>query len=79
MFGSLLENVGMNNGGGKKKMSTTNWLAERHGITKTTSMYVPYLLLLMCWTILGVEYSLICVPLQVLHLLYTLFGLDTAV
>jgi hypothetical protein len=43
MFSNLLENVGLKNGtgGGKKKMSTTNYLAERHGITNTTSMYVP--------------------------------------
>ncbi|KAG0652716.1 sulfate transporter [Hyphodiscus hymeniophilus] len=40
MFANLLENVGLKNGtgGGKKKMSTTNYLAERHGITNTTSM-----------------------------------------
>lgn len=40
-FGSFLENVGMRNGG-KKKMSTTNWLAERHGITNKKFMYVLY-------------------------------------
>jgi hypothetical protein len=41
MLSSLLENVGLKNGAGRKKMSTTSWLAERHGITNTTSMYVP--------------------------------------
>jgi hypothetical protein len=44
IFGSLMENIGMKNGSGerkKKKMSTTSYLAERHGITNTTSMYVP--------------------------------------
>ncbi len=41
LIGSLLENVGVKNGsGGKKKMSTTRYLAERHGIKNTTSMYV---------------------------------------
>ena len=41
-FSNFFESIGMKNGtgGGKKKMSTTNWLAERHGITNTTSMYV---------------------------------------
>lgn len=43
MYANFFENIGAKNGtgGGKKKMSTTNWLAERHGITNTTSMYVP--------------------------------------
>lgn len=42
IFGTLLENIGVKNGNvaGKKRMSTTNWLAEQHGITNTTSMYV---------------------------------------
>jgi hypothetical protein len=42
MLGSLLENIGVKNGtgNGKKKMSTTSYLAERHGITNTTTMYV---------------------------------------
>lgn len=43
MFGSFLENVGMKNGSGapsKKKMSTTSYLAEQHGIKNTTTMYV---------------------------------------
>jgi len=51
MFASFLENIGVKNGSGavKKRMSTTNWLAERHGITNTTSMYVSKLLSwLMC-------------------------------
>jgi hypothetical protein len=42
-FGSFLENVGMKNGSGsssKKKISTTSYLAEQHGITNTTTMYV---------------------------------------
>jgi hypothetical protein len=39
MFSSLFETVGMKNGsGGKKKMSTTSYLAERHGID-TRTMY----------------------------------------
>ena len=47
MFGSFLENIGMKNGTetSRKKMSTTNWLAERHGITNTTSMYVSQIFL----------------------------------
>jgi hypothetical protein len=42
IISNFFENIGMKNGtgSGKKKMSTTNWLAERHGITNTTSMYV---------------------------------------
>lgn len=42
IFANIFENVGLKNGsgGGKKKMSTTSYLAERHGITNTTSMYV---------------------------------------
>lgn len=48
IFGSLLENVGMRNGG-RKKMSTTNWLAERHGITNTTSMYFTYYIPFFAW------------------------------
>jgi hypothetical protein len=41
IFGSFLETVGMKNGSpGKKKMSVTNYLAERHGIKNTTTMYV---------------------------------------
>lgn len=39
-FSSLLANVGMTDAGGSKQASTTSWLAERHGITNTTSMYV---------------------------------------
>lgn len=41
-FSSFFENVGLKNGSGssKKKMSTTSYLAERHGITNTTTMYV---------------------------------------
>lgn len=39
MFGSFLKSVGLTNRSArKKKMSTTNWLAERHGITNTTTM-----------------------------------------
>jgi hypothetical protein len=39
MFSSLLDTVGMKNGsGGKKKMSTTSYLAEQHGID-TRTMY----------------------------------------
>jgi len=41
-FSSLLETVGMKNGsGGKKKMSTTSYLAEQHGID-TRTMYVAH-------------------------------------
>lgn len=42
MFGSFLENVGMKNGSGsnnKKKMSTTSYLAEQHGIKNKKRMY----------------------------------------
>jgi hypothetical protein len=75
IFGSFLGNVGMRNGGGKKKMSTTNWLAERHGITNTTSMYVfP----LSYSKTTGLSMELIEV-LQVFHLLYTIPSLDTTV
>jgi hypothetical protein len=39
-IGSFLEVVGVGyRSGGKRKVSTTNWLAEQHGITNTTSMY----------------------------------------
>jgi len=41
IFASFMDTVGVGNGtGGKKKMSTTSYLAERHGIKHTTSMYV---------------------------------------
>jgi hypothetical protein len=42
MIGTLLGGIGMksSSGGGKKKMSTTSYLAERHGIKNTTAMYV---------------------------------------
>jgi hypothetical protein len=44
IFGNLLETMGVRNGsGGKKKMSTTSYLAEQHGITNTTTMYVTTL------------------------------------
>jgi hypothetical protein len=44
MFGIFLDTVGGKNGsGGKKKMSTTSYLAEQHGITNTTTMYVTIL------------------------------------
>lgn len=46
MVSSLLSKVGRN-GKSRKKISTTNWLAERHGITNTTSMYVSQLSLLL--------------------------------
>jgi hypothetical protein len=38
LLGSVLENIGVKNGSGKKKMSTTSFLAERHGIKNTTTM-----------------------------------------
>lgn len=40
LLGSMFDNFGVKSGGGKKKMSTTNYLAERHGIKNTTTMYV---------------------------------------
>ena len=49
IFASLLENVGLKDwtrGRKKKKMSTTNYLAERHGITNTTAMFVAPILFL---------------------------------
>jgi hypothetical protein len=51
-FGSFLETLGMRNGssGGKKKMSTTSYLAERHGIKNTTSMYFTYYIPFLAWT-----------------------------
>jgi hypothetical protein len=49
MFSSLLDTVGMKNGsGGKKKMSTTSYLAERHGID-TRTMYFTYYIPLLAW------------------------------
>lgn len=74
-FGSFLENVGMRNGG-KKKMSTTNWLAERHGITNTTTMYVwslPSLFSFQGGDLIANDYF------QVLYILYTVSCLDTAI
>lgn len=46
IFGSLMENMGVKNGGlnGKKKQSTTSYLAEQHGIKNTRTMYVSDLL-----------------------------------
>ncbi|KAF4636680.1 hypothetical protein G7Y89_g1414 [Cudoniella acicularis] len=51
MFGSLLENIGMKSGSGngKKKMSTTSYLAEQHGITNTTTMYLAYYVPFFAW------------------------------
>ncbi|KAH6676745.1 sulfate transporter family-domain-containing protein [Halenospora varia] len=53
MFGSLLENIGMKNGTGnsnsKKRISTTRYLAERHGVTNTTTMYFTYYIPFFAW------------------------------
>jgi hypothetical protein len=51
IFESMMENLGMknSNGGGKKKMSTTNWLAEQHGITNTRTMYFSYYIPFLAW------------------------------
>lgn len=51
IFGSLMGNLRMRNNGmegnGKKKQSTTRYLAERHGIKNTRTMYV--FSLPRCW------------------------------
>ncbi|TVY33897.1 putative sulfate transporter [Lachnellula subtilissima] len=52
MFGSFLENVGMKTGSGssnKKKMSTTSYLAEQHGIKNTRTMYFAYYIPFFAW------------------------------
>jgi hypothetical protein len=40
LFAGVLKGLGVRNGSAtkKKKVSTTSWLAEQHGITNTTSM-----------------------------------------
>lgn len=49
MFSSIFETVGMKNGsGGKKKISTTSYLAEQHGID-TRTMYFPYYIPALAW------------------------------
>lgn len=44
-------NMGLKNDGenGRKKQSTTSYLAERHGITNTKSMYLPYYIPFFAW------------------------------
>lgn len=49
LLGSMFDNFGVKSGGGKKKMSTTNYLAERHGIKNTTTMYIPYYIPFVAW------------------------------
>jgi hypothetical protein len=77
---SLLEGVGVKNGPGRKKMSTTSYLAERHGITNTTSMYVLILSILSNMEMFWISgYVLISNACQVFHILYTLPCVDTAI
>ncbi|KAM3088867.1 hypothetical protein ACMFMG_000490 [Clarireedia jacksonii] len=51
LVAGLLTRLGVRNGPVKKrkKVSTTSWLAEQHGITNTTSMYVHYYVPLFTW------------------------------
>ncbi|CAG8949219.1 hypothetical protein HYFRA_00004843 [Hymenoscyphus fraxineus] len=49
MFGTILGGIGMRNGTGKKRMSTTQYLAERHGVKNTTTMYVTYYIPFFAW------------------------------
>ncbi|KAL3423930.1 sulfate transporter [Phlyctema vagabunda] len=52
IFGSFFENLGWkntSNGVGKKKKSTTSYLAERHGIKNTNSMYLLYYVPFFAW------------------------------
>ncbi|KAE8451740.1 hypothetical protein EG329_003197 [Mollisiaceae sp. DMI_Dod_QoI] len=51
LFGDLMQNIGMKNGAenGKKKQSTTSYLAERHGIRNTKTMYLPYYVPFFAW------------------------------
>jgi hypothetical protein len=57
LLGNLMENMGMGNGGenGKKKQSTTSYLAEQHGITNTRTMYV-FQLVLVLLVVLGCDW-----------------------
>ncbi|TAQ84485.1 hypothetical protein B7494_g7194 [Chlorociboria aeruginascens] len=41
--------LGKNGSGGKKKMSTTNYLVEQHGITNKTGMYLSYYIPFLAW------------------------------
>jgi hypothetical protein len=77
---NFLEGVGVKNGSGRKKMSTTSYLAERHGITNTTSMYVLILSILSNMEMFWISgYVLISNACQVFHILYTLPCVDTAI
>lgn len=68
LLGSMFDNFGVKSGNGKKKMSTTSYLAERHGIKNTTTMYV--------WNSGGTLTSTNGADLQVYSLLHTLRRLD---
>ncbi|KAF7860461.1 hypothetical protein EAF04_008587 [Stromatinia cepivora] len=51
MIGGLLKGLGVRNGSiaKPKRMSTTSWLAEQHGITNTTGMYINYYIPFFTW------------------------------
>ncbi|KAK6600377.1 sulfate transporter [Botrytis cinerea] len=51
MIGGLLKGLGVRSGpmAKPKRMSTTSWLAEQHGITNTTGMYINYYIPFFTW------------------------------
>ncbi|TGO48077.1 hypothetical protein BCON_0252g00050 [Botryotinia convoluta] len=51
LIGGLLKGLGVRNGprAKPKRMSTTSWLAEQHGITNTTGMYINYYIPFFTW------------------------------
>ncbi|PQE28686.1 sulfate transporter protein [Rutstroemia sp. NJR-2017a WRK4] len=51
LFAGVLKGLGVRNGSAtkRKKVSTTSWLAEQHGITNTTSMYIHYYIPFFTW------------------------------
>ncbi|KAB8297943.1 hypothetical protein EYC80_001725 [Monilinia laxa] len=51
VIGGLLRALGMRNESAAKpkRMSTTSWLAEQHGITNTTAMYINYYVPFFTW------------------------------
>jgi hypothetical protein len=79
MLGSLLEGIGMKNGPGpvgKKKMSTTRYLAERHGVKNTTTMYA---LNILPEDVRFVNLLLMFAALQVLYILHSIFRVDPTI
>ncbi|RAL65559.1 hypothetical protein DID88_005233 [Monilinia fructigena] len=51
VIGGLLRTMGVRNESAPKpqRMSTTSWLAEQHGITNTTAMYINYYVPFFTW------------------------------